>query len=335
MAEIHQQEGGVDARTDHRILLIGQDSADAATVQTALAEVGGWDYSVEWVRHLSEGIARLAAGPTDAVLLDLFLPDCQGLEAFERLCLAAPHIPVLILCNQADESLAIQAVERGAQDYLLRTHLDSHALRHALRSMIERRTVADALFVERERADVTLNSIGDAVLSTDISGRVTFLNVAAEDMLGWTRQDAVGRPLTEIFHIVDGETHELAPNPLALAIQENKTVGLTANCILVRRDGREVAIEDSASPIHERQGGVTGAVIVFRDVSRARAMSLQMSHLARHDALTNLPNRLLLSDRLTGAIASARRYRRQLGVMFLDLDRFKHINDSPVLSTTV
>ncbi len=318
----------MDARTDHRILLIGQDSSDAATVQDALAEVRGWDYSVEWVRHLSEGIARLVTGQTDAVLLDLFLPDSQGLETFEQLWLAAPDIPVLILCHQDDESLAIQAVERGAQDYLLKTHLDSYALRHALRSMIERRTAADALFVERERADVTLDSIGDAVISTDISGRVTFLNVAAEDMLGWTRQDAVGRPLTEIFHIVDGETHELAPNPLALAIQENKTVGLTANCILVRRDGREVAIEDSASPIHERQGGVTGAVIVFRDVSRARAMSLQMSHLARHDALTNLPNRLFLSDRLTGAIASARRYRRQLGVMFVDLDRFKHINDS-------
>jgi diguanylate cyclase (GGDEF)-like protein/PAS domain S-box-containing protein len=318
----------LDTRTDHRILLIGADSADAATVQAALAEARDWDYSVEWVHHLSEGVARLATGPADAVLLDLFLPDCQGLETFDQLWLAAPDIPVLILCNQDNELLAIQAVERGAQDYLLKSRLDSYTLPHALRIMIERRTAARALFIERERADVTLNSIGDAVLSTDVSGHVTFLNAVAEDTLGWTRQDAIGRPLTEIFRIIDGETRKPAPNPLALAIQENRTVGLTANCVLIRRDGHEVAIEDSAAPIRERRGGVTGAVIVFRDVSRARAMALEMSHLARHDALTNLPNRLLLNDRLTEAIASARRYRRQLGVMFLDLDRFKQINDS-------
>jgi diguanylate cyclase (GGDEF)-like protein/PAS domain S-box-containing protein len=313
---------------DHRILLIGQDSADAETIRAALAEVKGWNYSVEWVRQLSAGVERLNTGQIDAVLLDLVLPDGQGRETLEQLWSAAPDVPILILCDQGGESLAMQAVERGAQDYLLKTHLDSCTLRHALRSMIERKAAAEALFVEKERAEVTLNSIGDAVLSTDISGHVTYLNVVAESMMGWTRQDAVGRPLTEVFHIIDGETREPVPNPLALAVQENKTVGLTANCVLIRRDGHEVAIEDSAAPIHDRRGRVTGAVIVFHDVSGARAMSLQMSHLARHDVLTDLPNRLLLNDRLAGAIASARRYRRQLAVMFLDVDQFKHINDS-------
>jgi diguanylate cyclase (GGDEF)-like protein len=113
-----------------------------------------------------------------------------------------------------------------------------------------------------------------------------------------------------------------------LAIRENKAVGLTANCILVRRDGYECAIEDSAAPIHDRDGQVTGAVIVFHDVSMARAMVLEMSHLAQHDALTDLPNRLMLNDRLAQAISLARRNRYQLAVLFLDLDGFKHINDS-------
>jgi diguanylate cyclase (GGDEF)-like protein/PAS domain S-box-containing protein len=313
---------------DQRILLIEGDPADAETIRAALAQANDRAFSVEWVLHLSEGVEQLNTGQVDAVLLDLFLPDCQGLETFDQLWRAAPDVPVLIVCDPGDESLAMQAVERGAQDYLLKTQLDSRSLRHALRNMIERKAVAEALFGERERAEVTLNSIGDAVLSTDLAGHVTYLNAAAESMTGWTRQDAAGRPLAEVFHIVDGATRGSVPNPMALAVQENRTVGLTPNCVLIRRDGHEAAIEDSAAPIHDRRGRVTGAVIVFHDVSVARALSLQMSHLAHHDALTDLPNRLLLNDRLTQAIELGRRHRRPLAVLFVDLDRFKHINDS-------
>jgi diguanylate cyclase (GGDEF)-like protein/PAS domain S-box-containing protein len=313
---------------DQRILLIEGDPANAETIRSALAQANDRAFSVEWVLHLSEGVEQLNTGQVDAVLLDLFLPDCQGLETFDQLWRAAPDVPVLIVCDPGDESLAMQAVERGAQDYLLKTQLDSRSLRHALRNMIERKAVAEALFGERERAEVTLNSIGDAVLSTDLAGHVTYLNAAAESMTGWTRQDAAGRPLAEVFHIVDGATRGSVPNPMALAVQENRTVGLTPNCVLIRRDGHEASIEDSAAPIHDRRGRVTGAVIVFHDVSVARALSLQMSHLAHHDALTDLPNRLLLNDRLTQAIELGRRHRRPLAVLFVDLDRFKHINDS-------
>jgi diguanylate cyclase (GGDEF)-like protein len=113
-----------------------------------------------------------------------------------------------------------------------------------------------------------------------------------------------------------------------LAVRLNETVGLTSNCVLIRRDGFECPIEDSAAPIHDRQGQVTGAVLVCRDVSAARAVLLQLSHLAAHDLLTDLPNRILLNDRLSQAIASAQRQRHRLAVLFLDLDRFKLINDT-------
>jgi len=318
----------MDTNTGHRILLIGRDAADAETIRAALAETQGRTFSVEWVRHLSAGVARLKTGQIDAVLLDLFLPDGQGLETFEHLWQVAPEVPILIVCNPRDESLAMQAVERGAQDYLLKTHLDRYSVRHALRNMIERKAIAETLFVEQQRAEVTLNSIGDGVLSTDVAGHVTYLNVVAEKMTGWTRQHAAGRPLAEVFHIIDGGSREPAPNPMVRAVQENKTVGLTPNCVLIRRDGYEAAIEDSAAPIHDRRGQVTGAVIVFHDVSAVRAMSLQMSHLAHHDPLTDLPNRLLLHDRLAQAIELGRRHRRQLALLFMDVDRFKHINDS-------
>ena len=194
--------------------------------------------------------------------------------------------------------------------------------------MIERAANAEALFEEKERAQVTLNSIGDAVMSTDVWGNVTYLNVVAESLTGWSREEAAGHPLEEVFRIIDATTREAVPNPMALAIRENKTVGLTPNCVLIRRDGVEAAIEDSAAPIHDRRGQVTGAVMVFHDVSTARALSLRMSYLAQHDSLTDLPNRVLLNDRLTEAIALAHRHRQKLAVLFLDVDRFKHINDS-------
>src|SRR5260370_9750101 len=236
--------------------------------------------------------------------------------------------PMIVLGGVDDEGICNADMLSGAQDYLLEGHLDSYAFARAIRNIIEREIARQELFIEKERAQVTLNSIGDAVLSTDISGNVTYLNVVAERMTGWPRKEAVGHPLRDIFQIVDGTTHKASPDPMELAIHQNRAVGLTANCILVRRDGYESAIEDSAAPIHDRYGHVTGAVIVFHDVSMARSMVLEMSHLAQHDILTDLTNRLLLTDRLTQAISLARRNHNQLAVLFFDLDGFKHINDS-------
>jgi diguanylate cyclase (GGDEF)-like protein/PAS domain S-box-containing protein len=311
-----------------KLLLIDDCSADAKVVRDALAGITGIPFDVECVTQLSAGLERLKKGGISAVLADFFLPDSQGIKTFEALLDAAPQIPILILCALDDEELAMEAVHRGAQDYLLKGHLNSYSLSRALRNMIERTAGAEALFVEKERAQVTLNSIGDAVLSTDIAGKVTYLNLVAEALTGWPREEAAGRPLTDVLKIIDGVTREVARNPMELAVQENRTVGLTPKCILIRRDGLEFAIEDSAAPIHDRSGHVTGAVIVFHDVSAARAMSVRLSHSAQYDFLTDLPNRMLLNDRLTTAISLAHRHSSHLAVLFLDLDGFKHINDS-------
>lgn len=190
------------------------------------------------------------------------------------------------------------------------------------------RAAEEALFAEKERAQVTLNSIGDAVLTTDLLGNVTYLNLAAETMTGWSREEALGRPLAEVFRIIDGTTRAVAANPARRAMQEDRTVGLAADCILVRRDGVESPVEDSAAPIHNRDGRVSGAVIVFHDVSHSRAIVLKMTHLAQHDFLTGLPNRVLLTERLAQAIGLAHRHRKQVALLFLDLDNFKRINDT-------
>lgn len=181
---------------------------------------------------------------------------------------------------------------------------------------------------ETEHAQVTLDSIGDAVLSSDTAGNVTYLNSAAEKLTGWSRSEAKGRPLGEVLQIVNGSTRQpLMRNPLRLAIEQDKSVALAPNSVLVRRDGFEFAIEDSTAPIHSRDGQVIGAVIVFHDVSEARANALRMSHLACHDFLTDLPNPVLLRDRITQAIALAHRHDKQLAVLFIDLDSFKPVND--------
>lgn len=186
----------------------------------------------------------------------------------------------------------------------------------------------EALFAEKERAQVTLDSIGDAVLATDVAGNVTYLNLVAETMTGWARGDAMGRPLSDVFHILDSTSREMVENPARLAMSEDRIVGLASGCVLLRRDGAESSIEDSAAPIHNREGQVTGAVIVFHDASESRAMAARMVHLAHHDFLTGLPNRALLTERLSQAIGLARRSGKQVALLFLDLDYFKHINDS-------
>ncbi|MGB7738917.1 MAG: diguanylate cyclase [Steroidobacteraceae bacterium] len=178
-----------------------------------------------------------------------------------------------------------------------------------------------------ERAQVTLASIGDAVLSTDLAGNITYMNPVAERMTGWSMWEAAGRPLQEVMRLIDADSRETVRDPLALAVQRNASAGVGENCLLIGRDGRESAIEDTASPIHDRHGNVVGAVIVFHDVGAARELSLRMSHLAQHDVLTGLPNRMLMADRLDRAIAAASRHGSKLAVLFIDLDRFKPIND--------
>ena len=172
-----------------------------------------------------------------------------------------------------------------------------------------------------------LDSIGDAVLSTDLAGNVTYMNPVAERMTGWSNWEATGRPLAEVMRIIDADSREPARDPLALAVQRDASVGVGENCLLIGRDGRESAIEDTATPIHDRHGNVTGAVIVFHDVGTARSLSLRMSHLAQHDVLTGLPNRMLLTDRLDRAMALASSPREPAGGIVHGPGPLQTIND--------
>jgi diguanylate cyclase (GGDEF)-like protein/PAS domain S-box-containing protein len=190
------------------------------------------------------------------------------------------------------------------------------------------KSATEGLSTQRERIQFTIDSIGDGVASTDGSGRINYLNRKAEELTGWSLNDAMGRPASEVLRILDANSREAVRDYLERAAQQNRTLYLPADCVLIRRDRSEFPVEDSVAPIHDREAHTVGAVIVFRDVSAAQAVRREITRSAEYDFLTGLPNRMLLDDRVAQGIAMASRHTKRLAVLFMDLNGFKSINDS-------
>ena len=194
--------------------------------------------------------------------------------------------------------------------------------------LTERKRMEDMLFEEKELVRLTLQAIGDAVICTDAEGHVTYLNPVAEVLTGWQAFDASGQHvnLVAMLQMPSGHPDDASPVQRALAEGTNQLV--QRGVVLRRRDGEEIEVEQSASPITDVEGKVTGAVMVLRDVTEAMALSRRMAHLAQYDALTDLPNRLLLQDRAQQSIARAKRERHCMALIYIDLDGFEQVNDT-------
>jgi len=325
----HQLAEAANTKPDHEcVLLIAAVADEAARVLGELGSVTEERFHVEWVTDLSRGIERLREGGVGAAVLDLNLPGSQNVETFDKLFQAAPGVPILILTEADTEAMARQALRLGAQDYLVKEQANGYRLRRAVRTMLDRRA-AEAVALENEVANATLNSIGEAVLRTDMGGKVTYLNRVAEKMTGWFGEEALGRPIADVLRLVDSVSGAAVDNGVATVMHGDRK-GATAfiSCTLVRRDGVELGIENRVTVVDDHSGNLIGAVVVIRDVGDARAASLETSRASQHDVLTNLPNRTLFNDRLKQAISLAERQSRQLAVLFVDLDQFKRINDS-------
>lgn len=192
----------------------------------------------------------------------------------------------------------------------------------------ERKNAETAVWLEKERAQVTLDSIGDAVITTDVLGNVEYLNPIAEALTGWTNDEAVGISSTSVFRIFSEDTGEIVESPITQCLREGQIVGSETNTVLIHGDGHTISVTISAAPIRNRDDKVIGGVLVFHDVSEKQNHMKEMIHQAHHDALTGLPNRLLFNEHLSLALGQAKRRKSQLAVIFLDLDRFKLINDT-------
>ena len=196
-------------------------------------------------------------------------------------------------------------------------------------SDITEKKLSDAqLFAEKERAVVTLASIGDAVITTDSSGKVEFVNRIAEALTGWQNSEARGMSLGELLKVRDESGQQASTDLVDVVLRGGKTVAMTTNTMLLRRDGKEISINETAAPIRNRAGDVIGIVVVFHDVSHERHYAARLSYQATHDSLTGLYNRNEFERRLSLALKSARQHQRSHCLLYLDLDQFKLVNDS-------
>ncbi|HXW09860.1 MAG TPA: PAS domain S-box protein [Steroidobacteraceae bacterium] len=213
-------------------------------------------------------------------------------------------------------------VIRGADDGIV-------GYEGTLTDITERKRAELQLYEEKEKAQVTLQSIGDAVITTDASGRVEYLNPVAEDLTGWDSREAYGRPIGEVFHVVSEATRQPVDSPIVRCLREGRVVDMVEPSVLINRRGQEISVQDSAAPIRDRGGRLIGVVMVFHDVSQERRLQRALSYQATHDVLTGLINRREFELRLTDALHTARADPSiRHVVMFLDLDQFKVVNDT-------
>lgn len=194
--------------------------------------------------------------------------------------------------------------------------------------LLDMESLSADLFKEKELAQITLRAIGDAVITTDIQGNVTYLNPVAEQLTGWSNQEAKNFSILEVFNIIHETTKQPVSNPVLNALRLKKIVGMNPATVLVHKDGTTCAVDDSAAPIFDREGEAIGAVLVFRDVSQERALTSEISYQASHDALTGLLNRNEFNKHIALAIQKYKESSRNSALLFLDLDQFKIVNDT-------
>ncbi len=332
-----------------RVLIVEDESIVALDLQRRLVRLG---YDVPRVAA-SHDQALKAVNDTfpDIVLMDINISgDIDGIDTAAKL-----DVPVIYLTAYSEEKTLQRAKATKPYGYLVKPFserelhatiqmaLERHGVETRLRISENLLAVAYAkmevgkreleiraveLFEEKQRLEVTLNSIGDGVITTDKLGHVTYLNPVAEVKTGWTMAEACGQPISKILVLINEETQQTAPSPIEVTLRTGEIAGLAHHSALINRQGTVFSIEDSAAPMRDRANQIIGAVLVFHDVSDARRLADEMTYQATHDALTDLVNRREFERRLEKAIQSATLHGHQHALAYLDLDQFKIVNDT-------
>ncbi len=240
------------------------------------------------------------------------------------------HDSQVLTSGQASQRLEIMPTADGTLSYWMVckfpcSNARGAALGGVAFNITEQKQIEQELFREKELAQVTLQSIGDAVITTDAQGKITYLNSAAERLTAWSLREASGLPLSHVFHVVDEVTRVLAQNPVERVLSTGEVAGFSNNVALISRSGTEYSIVDSAAPIKDREGDAVGVVLVFHDVTESRALQQQLVWQASHDTLTSLKNRRYFELELNSVLEQTQ---RQHVLCYLDLDQFKIVNDT-------
>ncbi|WP_255439175.1 bifunctional diguanylate cyclase/phosphodiesterase [Aestuariibacter sp. GS-14] len=314
------------------IVVIDDDLGSLAILESGLADLA----NIETAGSGSEGLALVAVRQPDIVLLDIELPDVSGFEVCRRIKTHAfIRTPAIIfITSHQDYDTERKALEAGGIDFITKpfdlTLCRARVSNHLQLKKQEQAVLAARHQVEEERQylNVVLNSIADGVIATDPDGRITFINPVAQRLTGWHKTSSIGHHIKEVMVLSDASNNQVLPNPVEIALKEKRTVAMALNAKLTSRLGGEYRVEDSAALIRDKHQNLLGCVIVFQDVTESIALATQMTHLANHDQLTGLPNRMLLHDRVLQSISRVQITRRSVALLLIDIDNFKYLNDA-------
>lgn len=317
----------------HVILIVDDQAGNIALLSDILSDLGDIYFVVDSTQAYDKALEL----QPDVILLDIEMPQLNGFEVCQQLKNSplTCDISVIFISALTEAEFEFNSLSYGAVDFIARPfNREICRLRVHNHLILQQQARAlklsqQQIYAEKQQLQVTLNSIGDAVIATDVDGCITFMNPIAERMAGWRASEAAGKHITDVMELRDADSKQASTNPIMLALSEKRIVAMALNCELVNRNSAEaIPVEDSAAPIFDINGDMLGAIIVFHDVGQARALATKMSFLANHDQLTGLPNRVLLNDRIHQACRLAAMIDRQVGIILLDIDQFKYLNDS-------
>jgi diguanylate cyclase (GGDEF)-like protein/PAS domain S-box-containing protein len=287
-------------------------------------------YRVKAVENGQQAFDYFKRHCPDLILMDADMPVLNGVAACARLrqLPEAKRLPIVIITAFVEREWIDRAYAAGATDYITKP-LNWDVLRNRVHYILQAKQAEEALFREKEKAQITLASIGDGVITTDAQGQVEYLNPIATKLTGWQTQAAQGHPLSHVFSIIDDHSEQTIAFPVQRCLTEGCVIELPNNVALVhRKSGKKFAIESSAAPIKDCKNRIIGIVLVFHDVTDNRKMTQELAYKAKHDALTGLYNLHEFKLQLKHALYCLRHENTQHILLYMDLDRFKTVNDT-------
>ncbi|MEH2135086.1 GGDEF domain-containing response regulator [Nostoc sp.] len=309
-----------------KILVVEDEKIISSNIRKSLQKLG---YSVsEITKSGEEAIKKVAETHPHLVLIDICLAgEIDGIHIAD-IIQNQFHVPVVYLTD-CSEYKTLQNNNQLSEpfSYIVKPFIESD-LHFVIEMALYKHQSKKILYEEKQRLVAIINSMGSAVIVTYANGCIQMMNTRAELITGWKQNEAFGKDLVEVISLVDKDVGEKIENLAKDAIEAGEFLNLPENCTLITKDGKEIAIGDNIAPIRDRDGNVSGTVLVFQDITKRKETEAQLIRNAFYDGLTALPNRVLFLDRLRQTIErSKRRNDYYFAVLFLDLDGFKEIND--------